>query len=58
MNEKLEIARMATELTAAVLRNSDVTKAVLLACAGVKSPPPVAIFDVIYDHLSAKLTPQ
>ena len=62
MTEKLEVAKLATELTIALLgdgqrRDTEIERAARQAGAGKETPAALVLFDAIYDHLLAKLTP-
>lgn len=64
MNEKLEIAKLATELTIALRTDAKlhsdmpIIAAARKAGASSDTPDALVLFDAIYDHLSSKLTPQ
>lgn len=60
MNEqqqkKLEVAKMATQLTAALLESGKFNDFAHEIRSGAKQAPAVlAVFDVIYDHLAGKI---
>lgn len=62
MTEKLDVAKLATELTIAALQDKNGAAGKVLNVARLKSvnketPELLVMFDAIYDHLSAKLTP-
>lgn len=63
MTEKLELAKLATELTIAALQDKNGVAGKVVHAARIKgtdkdTPDLLVMFDAIYDHLAAKLTPQ
>ena len=58
MTDKLEIAKLATELTVAVLSSAGDQAALARSLKLGASPTALGLFDAIYDHLLTKLTPQ
>ena len=62
MNEKIEIAKLTTELTVALLGDAHRRDQSLLFSArkageDKEKPDVLVLFDAIYNHLSSKLTP-
>lgn len=62
MTEKLDIAKLATELTIAALQDKSGAAGKVVHAGRIKNtdkdtPDLLVMFDAIYDHLSAKLTP-
>ena len=63
MNEKLEIAKLATQLTIAMLNNKDsginqLTYQARVTGTDKESMPALSVFDAVFKHLQATLSAQ